>query len=107
MKLPPTSITKTGFTLIEIIIGISIIAIVSTLGLTGWKSFSRYQVEADFNNLETTFRSERANAPLDFPSPKTATTVERIINGQKRVFYITEFGAILDHLPWEVFSRSK
>lgn len=101
MKLPPTSIAKTGFTLIEIIIGISIIAIVSTLGLTSWQSFSRYQAEAEFNNLETTFRAERANSPKDFPSTKTATTVERMINGQKRVFYITEFGAILTHLPNE------
>lgn len=101
MKLPPTSIAKAGFTLIEIIIGISIIAIISTLGLTNWQSFSRYQAEAEFNNLETTFRAERANSPSNFPSTETATTVERIINGQKQVFYITEFGAILTHLPNE------
>ena len=98
MKLPPTSIVKTGFTLIEIIIGISIIAIVSTLGLAGWQSFSRYQAEADFNNLETSFRAERAASPLEF---NNATTVERIINDQKRLFYITEAGAILTHLPNE------
>ena len=99
MKLPPTSIAKTGFTLIEIIIGLAIIALVSSLGLAGWQSFSRYQAEADFNNSETSFRAERAASPDNFPSTGTATTVERMINGHKKVFYVTEIGAILDHLP--------
>lgn len=100
MKLPPTSIAKKfGFTLIEIIVGLAVITIVCSLGLAGWQSFSRYQAEAEFNNLKTTFRAERAKSPENFPENGTATTVERIINNQKRVFYITEAGAILDHLP--------
>ena len=98
MKLPPTSTDKFGFTLVEITVSIAIIAIVSTLGLASWQGFSRYQAEAEFNNLETNFRAERANSPAEF---NHATTVERTINGQKRVFYITEFGAILTHLPNE------
>jgi prepilin-type N-terminal cleavage/methylation domain-containing protein len=62
MKLPPTSIAKSGFTLIEVITGLAIIALVSSLGLAGWQSFARYQAEADFNNLETSIRAARATA---------------------------------------------
>ena len=95
MKLPPTLIAK-GFTLIEIAVGLAIITMVGALSMTGWQSFVRYQAEAEFNNLETEFRAERANSPATF---NHATTVERTINGHKRVFYITEAGAILTHLP--------
>lgn len=103
MKLPPISTIKgstlsgsEGFTLIEIIIGLAVISIVSTLGLTSWQSFSHYQAEAEFNNLETSFRAERANSPESF---NHAITVERIINNHRKIFYITEVGAILTHLP--------
>lgn len=82
----PHLINKDGFTIIELVVSFSIIAVLSTIGIAAFGNYSRAQtLQQATNNLITTLNTAKARAVAQVKPNDCITPVVKTLSGYKVV----------------------